>query len=83
MSYDVSVTIDTLILGFDRALRTLSGAAKSTRPNPAGSVPDAPLTPKERRHATAVGRRGRGLRFHQPANCHTVAGTLHGAGDRK
>jgi ubiquinone biosynthesis monooxygenase Coq7 len=50
------VTIDTLILGFDRALRTLSGAAISTRPNPAGSVPDAPLTPEERRHTAGLMR---------------------------
>jgi ubiquinone biosynthesis monooxygenase Coq7 len=50
------VTIDTLILGFDRALRTLSGAAISRRPNPAESVPDAPLTPEERRHAAGLMR---------------------------
>jgi len=50
------VTIDTLILGFDRALRTLSGAATSARPNPAEGVPDAVLTPEERRHAAGLMR---------------------------
>jgi 3-demethoxyubiquinol 3-hydroxylase len=50
------MTFDALILGFDRALRTLSGAASSTRPNPAGNVPDVPLTPEERQHAAGLMR---------------------------
>ena len=50
------MTIDTLIVGLDRALRTLAGTATSARPNPAGSVPDAPLTPDERRHAAGLMR---------------------------
>src|SRR5450432_1760742 len=56
MSYDVSVTIDTLIFGFDRALRTLSGIASSVRPNPAADAPDGSLTPEERRHAAGLMR---------------------------
>lgn len=48
--------LDALILGFDRALRTLSGAVASTRPNPAGNVPDAPLTADERRQAAGLMR---------------------------
>jgi len=48
--------IDHLILGFDRALRTLSGGAVSTRPHPARSLPEAQLTPDERRHAAGLMR---------------------------
>ena len=50
------MTIDTLILGFDRALRTLSGIAASTRPNPAANVAEGPLTAEERRHAAGLMR---------------------------
>ncbi len=56
MSYDVGVTIDPIILTFDRALRTLTGHATSGRPDPAGSVADGPLTPEERRHAAGLMR---------------------------
>ena len=45
--------IDRLIVGFDRALRTLSGTATSARPTPGDSVAEAPLTAEER--ATAAG----------------------------
>ncbi|HEV3241557.1 MAG TPA: 2-polyprenyl-3-methyl-6-methoxy-1,4-benzoquinone monooxygenase [Casimicrobiaceae bacterium] len=48
--------IDALILGFDRALRALSGVASSARPNPAHSLPEAELTPDERRHAAGLMR---------------------------
>jgi ubiquinone biosynthesis monooxygenase Coq7 len=48
--------IDHLILGFDRALRTLSGIAVSGRPNPAHSLPESDLTPAERRHAAGLMR---------------------------
>jgi len=47
---------DSLILGFDRALRTLSGVAASARPIPGGDLPDTPLTPEERRHAGGLMR---------------------------
>jgi ubiquinone biosynthesis monooxygenase Coq7 len=50
------VTVDPLILGFDRALRTLSGIASSARPNPAATTVDGPLTPEERRHAAGLMR---------------------------
>jgi 3-demethoxyubiquinol 3-hydroxylase len=56
MSYDVDVELDGLILGFDRALRTLTGSAASTRPNPAAQVTDGALTAAERRHAAALMR---------------------------
>jgi demethoxyubiquinone hydroxylase (CLK1/Coq7/Cat5 family) len=48
--------IDDLILGFDRALRTLSGTAASGRPNPARGLPESDLTPEERRHAAGLMR---------------------------
>src|SRR5271165_3056513 len=48
--------IDDLILGFDRALRTLSGIAASGRPNPARGLPESELTPDERRHAAGLMR---------------------------
>jgi len=48
--------IDQLIVGFDRALRTLSGTASAARPNPAGAITAAELTPEERRHAAGLMR---------------------------
>jgi 3-demethoxyubiquinol 3-hydroxylase len=48
--------IDELILGFDRALRTLSGAPTSGRANPAAGRPDAKLSDAERRHAAGLMR---------------------------
>src|SRR2546426_11694051 len=48
--------IDDLILGFDRALRTLSGVAASGRTNPAAGMPEPALTPEERRHAAGLMR---------------------------
>ena len=48
--------IDALILGFDRALRTLSGNVTSPRPPPGAGLPEAELTPEERRHAAALMR---------------------------
>jgi ubiquinone biosynthesis monooxygenase Coq7 len=48
--------IDELIIGFDRALRTLSGTAVSSRPYPAAGRPDSTLEPAERRHAAGLMR---------------------------
>jgi ubiquinone biosynthesis monooxygenase Coq7 len=48
--------IDDLILGFDRALRTLSGTVVSGRPSPARALPESDLTPEERRHAAGLMR---------------------------
>src|SRR3954453_20126907 len=47
---------DSLIVSFDRALRTLAGVAISHRPVPSANVPDAPLTPAERQHAAGLMR---------------------------
>ncbi|GMG85715.1 2-polyprenyl-3-methyl-6-methoxy-1,4-benzoquinone monooxygenase [Biformimicrobium ophioploci] len=49
--------IDRLILGADRALRTLSTrATSSTRPSPANAEPHAELDNAERRHAAGLMR---------------------------
>jgi len=48
--------IDSLILGFDRTLRTLAGVASSARPLPGADLPDAELSPPERRHAAGLMR---------------------------
>src|SRR5512135_3779145 len=48
--------VDSLILGFDRALRTVAGATQATRPNPAAELPEADLSPDERRHAASLMR---------------------------
>jgi len=50
------MTVDELIVGVDRALRTLSGTAISVRPNPAACLEEAELTPDERSHAAALMR---------------------------
>jgi len=48
--------LDDLIVGFDRALRTLSGVATSGRTNPAAGMPEPELTADERRHAAGLMR---------------------------
>jgi len=48
--------IDSLIVGFDRALRTLSGNAVSARAVPGGDLPEADLSPEARRHAAGLMR---------------------------
>jgi ubiquinone biosynthesis monooxygenase Coq7 len=48
--------LDRLIIGFDRALRTLSGIAQSARPIPGATLPEAELTPEERRRAAGFMR---------------------------
>ena len=48
--------LDRFIVGFDRALRTLSGIAQSVRPTPWAAMPEPELTPEERRHAAGLMR---------------------------
>jgi 3-demethoxyubiquinol 3-hydroxylase len=50
------LSVDQLILGFDRALRTVAGAPRSARPSPAEHVPDAALDQSQRAHAAALMR---------------------------
>jgi 3-demethoxyubiquinol 3-hydroxylase len=47
---------DRLIIGFDRALRTLTGLARSQRAYPAAALPETVFTSEERRHAAGLMR---------------------------
>src|SRR5206468_4988964 len=47
---------DDLVIGFDRALRTLAGLATTSRPVPGTGVPEADLAPAERRSAAGLMR---------------------------
>ncbi|HEV8646966.1 MAG TPA: 2-polyprenyl-3-methyl-6-methoxy-1,4-benzoquinone monooxygenase [Burkholderiales bacterium] len=48
--------IDRLIIGFDRALRTLCAPAVSLRPAPGENLPNPELSAAEKRHAAALMR---------------------------
>jgi ubiquinone biosynthesis monooxygenase Coq7 len=48
--------LDDLVVGFDRALRTLGGLATTSRPVPGANIADAEFTPEERRHAAGLMR---------------------------
>jgi len=48
--------IDDLVLGFDRALRTLAGVSSSARPIPGSALRDVEMTDDERRHAAGLMR---------------------------
>lgn len=48
--------IDTLIGSFDRALRALAGNPSSSRATPGDAIPEAELSPGERRHAGGLMR---------------------------
>jgi len=48
--------IDDLIIGFDRALRTLSGNVSAARPAPGAQLPEADLDLRARRQAGALMR---------------------------
>ena len=48
--------IDSFIVSFDRALRTLSGTAQSLRPNPANGKAEAQLSEADRAHAAGLMR---------------------------
>jgi 3-demethoxyubiquinol 3-hydroxylase len=48
--------LDSFIIGFDRALRTLAGHAVSARPVPGAALPEGEMTLVERRHAAGLMR---------------------------
>jgi 3-demethoxyubiquinol 3-hydroxylase len=48
--------IDSLIVAFDRALRTLSGNATPARPAPGAKLAEPVLAPRERQHAAGLMR---------------------------
>jgi len=47
---------DALILGFDRALRTLAGVASSARPQPGADLAEIEMSDDQRRHAGGLMR---------------------------
>ena len=47
---------DTLITGFDKALRVVGGVAASSRPNPGMHATDCELSDEERRHSAGLMR---------------------------
>lgn len=49
-------SLETVIVGFDRALRTLTGVATAARPVPGAELPDTPLDDDEKRHAAGLMR---------------------------
>jgi len=53
--YDEAM-LHSLIVGFDRALRTLSGTAQASRPAPGATLPEPTLSPAERRHSAGLMR---------------------------
>jgi ubiquinone biosynthesis monooxygenase Coq7 len=52
----ISPMLDPLVIGFDRALRTIAGLATTQRPVPGSSIANATLTPEETRHAAGLMR---------------------------
>jgi len=50
------MTIDDLILAFDRSLRTVVGPSRSARPVPGEDIPEAPLDAAQKRHVAALMR---------------------------
>jgi ubiquinone biosynthesis monooxygenase Coq7 len=50
------ISIDQMILEFDRALRAVASVAHASRPSPANDVPEAELNDSERTHAAALMR---------------------------
>lgn len=50
------MNVSSVILGFDRALRTLSGTTTPSRPTPGAKIPEPMLEPHERRHAAGLMR---------------------------
>jgi ubiquinone biosynthesis monooxygenase Coq7 len=48
--------LDQLIVGFDKALRVISGVATATRPNPGAHTADGTLAPAEQRRSAGLMR---------------------------
>ncbi|GGC79976.1 2-polyprenyl-3-methyl-6-methoxy-1,4-benzoquinone monooxygenase [Undibacterium terreum] len=48
--------LDQLVLGFDRALRVVSGQAKAGRPNPAKEIDHDELSDQDKRHSAGLMR---------------------------
>lgn len=52
----MGTVLDDVVLGFDRALKTLTGQVEAARPNPAGDVVDLTLEEEDRAHAVGLMR---------------------------
>ena len=52
----MGTVLDDVVLGFDRALKTLTGQVEASRPNPAGDVVDLTLEEEDRAHAVGLMR---------------------------
>ena len=50
------LSLDSLIVNFDRALRTVAGAQRAERASPAAGIAESPLDAHERAHAAALMR---------------------------
>lgn len=50
------LTIDRLLIEFDKALKTVSASAVSQRPFPDATIAEASLSPEQKRHAAALMR---------------------------
>ena len=50
------MTLDALILEFDRALRAVAGVVQASRPSPAQQVPETSIDDEQRVHAAALMR---------------------------
>lgn len=48
--------LDRALAGIERALETVAGAPEAARPSPAGSLEEAPMDARERRHAAGLMR---------------------------
>jgi len=83
---------DEVIVQFDRALRTVFAAARTVRPVPGGHLPEANLSPEEKRHALGLMRvnhcgeicaqalyQGQALTSRDPL----IRNALHGAADEE
>ncbi|WP_339939085.1 2-polyprenyl-3-methyl-6-methoxy-1,4-benzoquinone monooxygenase [Undibacterium luofuense] len=50
------LSVDRLIIGFDRALRTISAQHRSSRPDPDAGIAETGLSDEEKRHAAGLMR---------------------------
>jgi len=86
------MALDSLIVGFDRALRTVFGPARSARELPGGNFPEVDLTSVEKRHVIGLMRvnhcgeicaqalyQGQAITSRDPS----IREALHGAADEE
>ena len=80
------LSLDSMIVNFDRALRTVAGAQRAERASPAAGIAESPLDAHERAHAAALMRvnhagevcaqalyQGQALTARAPENRHALA----------